>query len=145
MHGLNDKGFVFMHTLFDLLLMMIFLPLIVLFFSFMVSFSKDTEAYLLEWQLFTAEFQSYLTAVDSLVLINEGKGIRIVRGADEYDIELYSNMVRKQRFNKGHEVMLTNIKNCRFEIRGNRILLHVQFLHGPDEEVEYVYTHPEVE
>lgn len=144
MHGLNDKGFVFMHTLFDLLLMMIFLPLIVLFFGFMVSFSKETEAHLLEWQLFTTEFQSYLTAVDSLEIINSGGGIRVVQEGIEYDIELYANMVRKQKFSQGHEVMLTNIKNCRFEIRGNRILLHVQFLRGPDEEVEYVYTYPEV-
>lgn len=144
MHRLNDKGFVFMHTLFDIMLMMIFLPLIVLFFSFMASFSKETKAHLLEWQLFTVDFQSYLTAVDSLEIINEGKGIRVVRGKDEYDIELYANMVRKQKFDKGHEVMLTNIKNCRFVINGNRVVLHVQFLHGPDEEVEYVFTYPEV-
>lgn len=140
--ALGEKGFTFLGSLFELLILIIFLPLIVISFSLMMSFAKETEAGLLEWQLFASELQGYLTEIDSIEIINNGSGIRIMQQEVEYDIELYGNLIRKQKFKQGHEVMATKIKNCFFQLEGTNLMVRVEFINGPIEEAEYVFTHP---
>lgn len=68
--------------------------------------------------------------------------MRIVREAEEYDIELYDRFLRKQKFRQGHEVMLTDIRDCRFIINGNKLALRAEMANGTVEQAEYVFTHP---
>lgn len=140
--GLNEKGFSFLTAIFDLLVLMTMLPLIILFFGFAVGFTEDLDPHRSEWQLFAVDLQSYLNNSDSLEIINGGNGIRIVQMGEEYDIELYTDMIRKQKERKGHEVMLTRIRLCRFSLEGNMLKIHTEFTTGSIEEAEYVFTLP---
>ncbi|MCJ1908821.1 competence type IV pilus minor pilin ComGF [Planococcus ruber] len=140
---LNEDGFTFIGSLFELFILMAFLPLIVIFFSLMIHVDKQTDAGNAEWHLFSYELQSYLTKVDSIEVINSGSGIRIMQEEVEYDIELYGNMLRKQKFRQGHEVMATKLKSCSFRLNGTNLMVFAVFANGRTAEAEYVYTHAE--
>lgn len=134
-----------LNSLLELLLLMIFLPLVVLFFGFMMTFAKETDAKLVEWQLFSVDLQSYIAGTDSVEIINNGGGIRIIQQDAEYDIEKYEHSVRKQKHRQGHEIMLTRVKNCHFELDGSKLSIRVEFSNGIVEETEYVVTSPQMQ
>lgn len=138
----NENGFTFLTSIFELLLLLIFLPLIVLFFVFMMGFFKAADPQHAEWFLFAGELRAYLAGVDSITVINNGAGVRIVQGGDEYDIESYDKFIRKQKFRQGHEVMLTGVKKAGFSVVGNNVLLRTEFIDGTILEEEYVFTQP---
>lgn len=140
---LGERGFTFLGSLFELLILVIFLPLIVAFFGLMISMEEGTDAGSAEWQLFSFELQAYLTAADSVEMINSGSGIRIMQQEVEYDVELYSTMIRKQKFQQGHEVMATGLKSCNFIVEGTKLRVIAEFTDGRSAEAEYVYTHPQ--
>ncbi|TWT26140.1 competence type IV pilus minor pilin ComGF [Planomicrobium sp. CPCC 101110] len=138
----DERGFAFFGSLVDLMVLMLLLPLIALFFSFAVSFSESLDPKILEWQLFAEELKVYLRGVDSIAEINNGGGIRISRNGEEYDIESYPQLIRKQKFRQGHEPMLTGVESCSFRIDGTKLIVHAKFLNGSTEEAEYVLTNP---
>ncbi|EIM06184.1 hypothetical protein A1A1_12442 [Planococcus antarcticus DSM 14505] len=139
---LDEKGFSFVTSIFDLLVLLMMLPLIVLFYGFAVSLTEDLDPHSSEWQLFAVDLQSYLNNSDSLEIINGGSGIRIIRMGEEFDIELYTDMIRKQKDRKGHEVMLTRVQLCSFSLDGNTLKVRTEFTTGSLEEAEYVFTQP---
>lgn len=145
LNRLGERGFTLLNVLLELLILLFFLPLVVLLFSFMIHFSAETDHQTAEWHLFTADFQSYLSEVESVEIINNGGGVRIIRQAEEIDIELYDRYIRKQKFRQGHEIMLTNIKNCRFLIAGTSLTMRAELDNGAIEEAEYVFTYLEAQ
>ncbi|TWT09139.1 competence type IV pilus minor pilin ComGF [Planomicrobium sp. CPCC 101079] len=138
----DERGFSFIGSLVDLMVLMLLLPLIALFFTFAISFSNSLHPKILEWQLFTEELKVYLRDVDSIQEINNGGGIRISRNGEEYDIESYPQLVRKQKFRQGHEPMLTGVESCSFRVDGTKLTVHAIFSDGLTEEAEYVLTRP---
>ncbi|WP_050789203.1 competence type IV pilus minor pilin ComGF [Planococcus donghaensis] len=139
---LDEKGFSFLTSIFDVMVLMTLLPLIVLFFSFAIQFKQDVDPHRAEWQLFVIDLQSYLHRSDTIEVINGGSGIRVVQRVEEFDIELYTNMMRKQKSQKGHEVMLTRVSQCSFSLDGNKVKIRIKFTTGNIEEAEYVFTKP---
>lgn len=139
---MNEKGFTFLNTILDLVVLMMMLPLIVLFYSFFITLSDDLSPKHLEWQLFKEDLQNYLAEVTAIEVIDSGKGIRFVRNGEVYDIETYGNLIRKQVANKGHEVMLTNVHTCRFKVERSLVVVNVTFSDGVSEQVEYAYAYP---
>ncbi|ALS78856.1 competence type IV pilus minor pilin ComGF [Planococcus kocurii] len=139
---LDEKGFSFLTAIFDLLVLLLMLPLIVLFFGFAIGFAKDLDPHRAEWQLFAIDLQSYLNHSDAIEIINGGSGIRIAQMGEEFDIELYTDMIRKQKNRKGHEVMLTRVRQSHFTLVGNKLKVQTEFLSGNTEEAEYVFTQP---
>ncbi|EGA90112.1 hypothetical protein GPDM_06180 [Planococcus donghaensis MPA1U2] len=131
-----------MTSIFDVMVLMTLLPLIVLFFSFAIQFKQDVDPHRAEWQLFVIDLQSYLHRSDTIEVINGGSGIRVVQRVEEFDIELYTNMMRKQKSQKGHEVMLTRVSQCSFSLDGNKVKIRIKFTTGNIEEAEYVFTKP---
>ncbi|MGB6406166.1 MAG: competence type IV pilus minor pilin ComGF [Planococcus donghaensis] len=131
-----------MTSIFDVMVLMTLLPLIVLFFSFAIQFKQDVDPHRAEWQLFVIDLQSYLHRSDTIEVINGGSGIRVVQRGEEFDIELYTNMMRKQKSQKGHEVMLTRVSQCSFSLDGNKVKIRIKFTTGNIEEAEYVFTKP---
>ncbi|WP_394119808.1 competence type IV pilus minor pilin ComGF [Planococcus donghaensis] len=140
---LDEQGFSFITSIFDMLVLLTMLPLIVLFYSFALSFTEDLDPHQVEWQLFAIDLQSYLNNSDSLEIINGGSGIRVVQMGEEFDIELYTDMIRKQKDRKGHEVMLTRVRSCHFSLAGNTLKVRTEFTTGSLEEAEYVFTQPQ--
>jgi len=137
---LDERGFAFLSSLADLLVLLLLLPLIVLFYSFALSFSEALDPKKLEWQLFAGEMRAYFHQIDSIELINSGGGVRVIQKGEEFDIESYPGLVRKQKFRQGHETMLTGVESCTFAIDGTKLTVRAKFLNGSTEEAEYVLT-----
>lgn len=138
----SEAGFIYFDALIDLVLTAAILPLIVLFYLYTTEYMKDLDAGEMEWRLFTAEMQSYLTDIDTIEIINDGTGFRVSRGADQYDIEAYSSLIRKQSFGLGHEIMVTGISKCHFSIEGKTLKISVIRSNGKEESSEYAITGP---
>lgn len=139
---IDEKGFTFLNALFDLLLLLTLLPLIVLFFTFASSFSEDLDKKHLEWLLFTEDLQSYLYQSDSIEIINNGGGVRIVQKGIEYDIEVYGKFIRKQKNDQGHEIMLTDLDSFRFRLEESSLDIQADFSSGVSVQGEYAITGP---
>lgn len=138
--SINEKGFTFLTAIFDLFVLLLILQLMALFYGAVVNFAADLDPHRAEWQLFAVDLQSYLHNSQTIEIINEGNGIRVHQKGEEFDIELYANMVRKQKSRKGHEVMLTQVKTSQFSLEGTNLKIRTEFLTGAIEEVEYVFT-----
>ncbi|WP_195913927.1 competence type IV pilus minor pilin ComGF [Planomicrobium sp. YIM 101495] len=136
----SQKGFTFLSSLTELMILLLLLPLITLFFLVAGSISEALDPKQLEWELFTADFRSYLNDVESIEVINRGTGIRTVRGEDEFAIGQYEQLIRKQRFEKGHEIMLTGVKECRFELQDGYLAVRVIFTNGLEKDEQYAVT-----
>lgn len=138
----NEAGVVYFNALLDLILVAAVMPLIILFYLYSVNYMEDVDPGRLEWRLFTADLQGYLSAVDSVQGINGGTGIRVMQNGVEYDIEVYGNLIRKQKFNQGHEIMMTGISGCSFIVEGDVLKITALFLNGTEERSEYAITGP---
>lgn len=136
----SEGGFIYFNALLDLVLAAAVMPLIVLFYMYSASYMEDLDAGEMEWRLFAAELQSYLTAVDSIQIINGGTGIRVIQAGTEYDIEVYNSLIRKQKFNEGHEIMVTDIIRCNFSIEGQVLKITAMRSNGTEERSEYAIT-----
>lgn len=138
----SEGGFIYFNALLDLVLVAAVMPLIVVFYIYSGSYMEDLDAGEMEWRLFAAELQSYLTAVDSIEIINGGTGFRVIQAGTEYDIEIYSSLIRKQKFNEGHEIMVTDIIKCNFSIEGQVLKITAIRSNGTEERSEYAITSP---
>ena len=136
----GQEGFTFLTSLFDLMVLLTLLPLIALFFGYFASASMGMDAKHLEWQLFNVELPHYLNDVESIEVINNGGGVRMVQSGIEYDIEIYAKLIRKQKFRQGHEIMLTGIETCQFSISGSKLTVEVEFSNGIRKKSEYVFS-----
>lgn len=137
-----EKGFIYFNVLMDLVLVAAIMPLIILFYMYTAGFMEDLDAGKMEWLLFTAELQNYLTDVDSIQIINGGTGFRVVQEGIEYDVEVYSSLIRKQKFKQGHEIMATGISSCNFSIDGRMLKIVAIRSNGTEERSEYAITGP---
>lgn len=141
--GFRSKaGFIYFDVLIDLVLIAAIMPLIILFYLYTAVYMEDLDAGEMEWRLFTAEMQSYLTDIDTIKIINGGTGFRVIQADVEYDIEVYSSLIRKQKFNQGHEIMVTGISKCHFSIEGKILKISVIRSNGKEERSEYAITGP---
>lgn len=136
----KEGGFIFSNALIDLMLVAAIMPLIIIFYMYASNYMEDLDAQKIEWRLFTVELQGYLTDVDSIQIINAGTGFRVIKEGMEYDIEVYSSLIRKQKFNQGHEIMLTGISKCKFSIEGQVLKIIAFRSNGTEERSEYVIT-----
>lgn len=140
--SLNGGGYVYYNALLDLILVAAVLPLIILFHLQMANYLEDLDSGKMEWRLFAADLQSYLTDVESVHVINGGTGIWVLQQGEEFDIEVYGSVLRKQRFNLGHEIMLTNVSRCTFSIEGQVLDITLIRTDGTEERAEYAITGP---
>ena len=95
-----------------------------------------------DWALFVQDVETYLNEVDSIVKQSEGVGVRFLKVGEEYDIELYQNMVRKQKNRLGHEPMLLNVKSLAFVLEGRVLQMSVEFLDGIQKERTFYVAFP---
>ena len=138
----SEAGFIYFDALMDLILVAAIMPLIVLFYLYTTEYMKDLDAGEMEWRLFAAEMQNYLTGIDSIEVINGGTGFRVIQAGVEYDIEIYGSILRKQKFNQGHEIMLTGISGCTFSIEEETLKISAVRSNGKEESSEYAITGP---
>ncbi len=140
--GRSEGGFIYFDALIDLVLVAAILPLIILFYLYTANYMEDLDAEEMEWRLFTAEMQNYLTDIESIEIIKDGMGFRVSQAGEEYDIEVYSSVIRKQKFDQGHEIMVTGISKCHFSIEGQVLKISAIRSNGTEERSEYAITGP---
>lgn len=138
----RESGYIYYNALLDLVLLASLMPLIVLFYLHAANYMEDLDSGKIEWRLFAADLQTYLTAVDSIQTINGGTGFRVTQQSNEYDIELSGNVIRKQKFKEGHEIMLTDVVSCTFQIDGRVLRITALRSSGIEERSEYAITSP---
>lgn len=136
----SQSGFTFLSNLMELVILLMLLPLITLFFLVAGSIFEAVDPKQLEWELFSADLRTYLDGITSIEVINGGAGIRTMQGEAEFDIELYDRLIRKQKFRQGHEIMLTGISRCRFEVRNGYLFLQASFTNGLEKDEQYAFT-----
>ncbi|MFD1030711.1 competence type IV pilus minor pilin ComGF [Metaplanococcus flavidus] len=138
----TQQGYVYYNVLLDLLLVAALMPLIILFYMYTANYMEDLEAGKIEWRLFSTELQAYLHSVDSIQITHGNTGLRVVQAGVEYDIEVYGSFIRKQKFNQGHEIMMTGISQCSFQLEGDVLKITAVLLSGSEERYEYAITGP---
>lgn len=138
----RESGYIYFNALLDLVLLASLMPLIVLFYLQAANYMADLDSGNIEWRLFTADLQTYLTGVDSIQIINEGTGFRVTQQTNEYDVEVSGNVIRKQKSKEGHEIMLTGVVSCTFQIDGRILKITVLRSSGKKEKSEYAITSP---
>lgn len=95
-----------------------------------------------DWALFVQDVETYLNDVENIVKQSEGVGVRFQKEGEEYDIELYQNLIRKQKNRLGHEPMLLRVKSLSVTVEGRVLQLSVEFLDGIQKERTFYVTFP---
>lgn len=135
---LTSRGYTLIESLVQLLVLILFSQLI-FFYS---SWIKDLdELYLTreheEWELFSLDLEKNIQEIQSIEEQANYNGIRLLKNGVEYDIEIFGDMIRKQKNSLGHEPMLLHIHRGRFEIKDSKIIVWVQFKNGVVKERLY--------
>lgn len=138
----DARGFTFVDSLFDLLALSIVLPLAALFYLFIAHIMADLDSSATEFQLFSLELQEYFKGSSQVHVMREGKGLRVHRPDAVYDLELHGTVVRKRKGWLGHEIMLTEVRDCTFTFDGKVVGVKIEFLRGLKEESEYAVPFP---
>lgn len=135
---LTSGGYTLVDAILQLAVLLLFSQLI-LFYS--VWFKQVEKTYFqseaIDWQMFSMDLEGNISAVSSMNEQANQTGIRFEVNGVEYDVECYSSVVRKQKNRLGHEVMLTGVKSCKFEVIEDRVIVNVEFSNGRKEERTY--------
>ncbi|MFJ7826775.1 competence type IV pilus minor pilin ComGF [Psychrobacillus sp. NPDC096623] len=106
--------------------------------------SAVTDTTEIEWALFIQYVDSYITDLDSIRVNDTNSGIMIKKNHINYKVELYKDLIRKQKNWEGHEQMLLNVNSLFVELEGNALRLKVNFVNDIEKEhVFYVTYHTE--
>ncbi|PZX07236.1 competence protein ComGF [Psychrobacillus insolitus] len=141
----NEQGYTLLEAILQLSVLMlfsqIFLLTVGLVFRVESTVTNPTET---EWGLFVYDVERYLNDVDEIHVQEGVKGIRFHKAGDEYDIELYDTLIRKQKNRLGHEQMLLHVKSFTTKLEGQSLKLSVEFANGiKKEQTFYVTFHSE--
>lgn len=137
----NQKGYTLVDGIIQLSVLMLFSQV----FAVTVAWATKTEESITnptdtEWALFVQNVETYLNDVDSLSIQKDQPGIRFKKGGEEYDIELYQDLIRKQKNRLGHEQMLLHVKSMSIAIEGQTVHFYVDFLNGMEKEHFFYVT-----
>src|SRR4051812_5691421 len=106
----NEQGFTFIESIFQLIIMTIFIHLLFLFFIWKGSVEQYyTDYSSTEWELFSADLQYLLSDVSEIRLVNSGRTIRLLNSRGLIDIEQNSTVIRKRVDTTGHIPLFTGV------------------------------------
>ncbi len=140
----SESGYTFVNAVLQMSIFLLFSQL----FLLTVHYIYQTEERLtnvtdMEWAIFIQQVDSYLAKVDSIILQEEPAGIRYTVNQEEYDIEYYPNMVRKQKNKLGHEPLLMNVENLVVSMSERSLTFQVRFKNGSEKEHTIYVTEAE--
>ncbi len=131
---LTSKGYTLVDAIFQLTILLLFSHLLLMYFLWFSQIERhffQTEA--VDWEMFSLDFESYISFVTAIEGQFNNTGIRFVKNGEEYDIECYPSLIRKQKNRLGHEPMLTGVKLCKIQLVEEKVLIQVEFLSGRKE------------
>lgn len=94
----------------------------------------------MEWALFIQYVETYLNDIETIAIQREDEGIRFRKDGEEFDIEYYPSLIRKQKNRLGHEQMLLHVKSMATKMDGSSLKFSVEFLNGVKKEHTFYVT-----
>ena len=138
----RESGYTFLESLLQLMIMLVFVQLFVLFFLWKEPIERhyfDISG--TEWQLFAVDFQIALSDVYKIEVHADGRGIRLWNNRGTIDIEQGTAVVRKRVDGSGHVPLLTNIREAKFELNQKTVFVDITMLDGK-KKGEGIYRWP---
>lgn len=141
----REGGYTLVEAIIQLSVLMIFSQLFAITIGSIYKTENEvTNPIETEWALFIRELEKYLNNVEILTIQQDNTGIRLVQNGEEFDIELYQNLIRKQKNRLGHEQMLLHVKSISTKLEDQSLRFSVVFLNGIEKEhTFYVRFHKE--
>jgi competence protein ComGF len=125
----DEGGYTFLESIFQLLIMTVFIHLFLLFFFWKGPIEQQYKDYSsTEWELFSADLQHLLSDVTEIRLINSGRTIRLKNSRGLIDIEKSGTIIRKRVDETGHIPLVTQVKAVTYTFDGMTITAHVTML-----------------
>lgn len=137
----DERGYTFLEGIIQLSVFILFAQVFAITMSWLYRIEETmTNPIDTEWALFIQNVETYLNDIETLTLQKEQPGIRFRKNGEEYDIELYSNLIRKQKNRLGHEQMLLHVKSLKVTVEGQSLYFFVTFLNGMEKEHIFYVT-----
>lgn len=106
--------------------------------------SSVTDTTEIEWALFIQYVGAYIYDVESIEVYENATGVKIKKDNINYKVEIFKDLIRKQKNWEGHEQMLLNVHSLFIELKGNSLRLKVNFVNDVEKEhIFYVTYHTE--
>lgn len=138
----NEQGYTLIESVFQLSVLLIFSHIFAVTIGWLslveVQVTNPTE---IEWALFIEDVENYLNDLDTIIVQTRNTGIRFIKDEDEFDIEIYQNLIRKQKNRLGHEQMLLHVKSINVSMEGQLLYFSVEFENGIDKEHTFYVTY----
>jgi competence protein ComGF len=125
----DEQGYTFLESIFQLIILTIFLHLFLLFF-----FWKDPieQKYFdnssTEWELFSLDLQELLTDVSEIQVLNGGNAFHLLDSRGKINIERSGTIIRKVVNGEGHVPLVTGVRAAMFTFDGITLTAHVTML-----------------
>ena len=130
----HESGFTLIEALFQLLFLVIFTTLIGFliaeFFELTSIKDKRIEA---DWEICVTDINQYFTVDSFIKLSDDGFAVSVTRNNQKYDIRFLNQTLWKREKN-GNETLLTGVKDARFSLNGNELLLTAKLENGVEKE-----------
>ncbi|MEI4771412.1 competence type IV pilus minor pilin ComGF [Psychrobacillus sp. FJAT-51614] len=137
----NENGYTLIEAIIQLSVLMLFSHVFAISIGWLYlmeeTVTNPTET---EWALFVEDVENYLIDLDMIIVQTGNKGIRFKKNGDEYDIEIYQNLIRKQKNRVGHEQMLLQVKTINTSIEDRLLYFSVEFMNGVKKEHTFYVT-----
>jgi len=138
----DEKGYTLIEGIIQLSVLMLFSQVFAVTMWWLYKMEENvTNPMDTEWALFVQNVETYLNDIDSLVIQKEQPGIRFHKLGEEYDIEFYSTLIRKQKNRLGHEQLLLQVESLSVSIEGKSLRFFVTFLNGMEKEHTFYVTY----
>ena len=114
----NEQGYTFLESIFQLIILTIFIHLFLLFFFWKGQLNNTIQiTHPLNGNYFQLDLQYLLSDVSEIRLVNAGRTIRLKNSRGLIDIEQSGTVIRKRVDGTGHVPLVTGVKCSCFYIR----------------------------
>ena len=133
----NEFGYSLFESIFQLLIMAVFLHFFVLFFHWKAPIERQIKDYYeTEWELFGIDLQALLKEAEEFNVLMGGQSISFITERGKIEVGRSSTVIRKKVGNegRGHISMFTNVSSASFNQYGHELYLEVEMLDGRKRE-----------
>lgn len=139
MIGKGESGYSLIESVFQLLILGIFVQFIVLFFMWKAPIeSRIADYYATEWELFAIEMQEMLAEVTTFNVMAGDRGITFTTDRGEIEIGQRGAVIRKTVYQQGYIPLYTNVARVVFSRHDEELHMEVTMLDGRIRERRFV-------
>ena len=140
----SESGYTFVNAILQLSIFLLFSQIFLLSIHFVYQTEERlTNVIDVEWAIFLQQTDYFLSNADRITIQQDPSGIRYMINEEEYDIEYYPNMVRKQKNKVGHEPLLMNVEKLAVSMSERSLTFQVRFKNGSEKEHTIYVTEAE--